>query len=207
MRISDRKPLYPSIGTLYPEATEILSEAGDEAALGAALDHYPVFRKIWEVHQSQGVDDKSIDDAFYEREVQMCELTFDGQMNFSACSSCGVHDGCRRGCEPTDESQLCCLDVRPRLLLRLREAQRAGDPQRGVDLRVHSAEPTRRDQQLHPDLQRQRTLACSQLEEALGIRSGGHRDVRERTPAGFRFSSAPQLRARDSVMSGRLGFE
>lgn len=85
MRISDRKPLYPSIGTLYPEATEILSEAGDETALGSALEHYPVFRKIWEVHQSQGVEDKSIDDAFYEREVQMCELTFDSQMHFGEC--------------------------------------------------------------------------------------------------------------------------
>lgn len=82
MRISDRKPLYPSIGTLYPEATELLGDAADETALGAALEHYPVFRKIWEVHQSQGVENKSIDDAFYEREVQMCELTFQGQMHF-----------------------------------------------------------------------------------------------------------------------------
>lgn len=82
MRVSDRKPLYPSIGALYPEATEILSDAGDESALGAALEPYPVYRKIWEVHQSQGVENKSIDDAFYEREVQLCELTFQGQMHF-----------------------------------------------------------------------------------------------------------------------------
>ncbi|KAJ0410174.1 hypothetical protein P43SY_002506 [Pythium insidiosum] len=76
MRISDRKPLYPSIGYLYPEATERLAEAGDESSLGAALDPYPIYRKIWEVHQSQGVDNKSIDDAFYERDVQMGELAF-----------------------------------------------------------------------------------------------------------------------------------
>jgi V-type H+-transporting ATPase subunit d len=82
MRISDRKPLYPSIGQLYPDATEILAEAGDETALGAALEPYPVYRKIWEVHQSEGVDNKSIDDAFYERDVQMSELAFQGQMHF-----------------------------------------------------------------------------------------------------------------------------
>ncbi|TMW58683.1 hypothetical protein Poli38472_010242 [Pythium oligandrum] len=83
MRISDRKPLYPSIGSLYPEATERLAEAGDESSLGACLDPYPVYRKIWEVHQSQGVDNKSIDDAFYERDVQMCELAFQSQMHFA----------------------------------------------------------------------------------------------------------------------------
>ncbi|ETI45855.1 hypothetical protein F441_09577 [Phytophthora nicotianae CJ01A1] len=83
MRISDRKPLYPSIGSLYPDATAILAEAGDESSLGAALDSFPVYRKIWEVHQGEGVDSKSIDDAFYERDVQMAELAFQSQMHFA----------------------------------------------------------------------------------------------------------------------------
>ncbi|KAL4105385.1 hypothetical protein PRIC1_003452 [Phytophthora ramorum] len=83
MRISDRTPLYPSIGMLYPDATAILAEAGDESALGAALDPFPVYRKIWEVHQGEGVDSKSIDDAFYERDVQMAELAFQSQMHFA----------------------------------------------------------------------------------------------------------------------------
>lgn len=82
MRISDRKPLYPSIGALYPDATALLAEAGEESALGAALDSFPVYRKIWEVHQGEGVDSKSIDDAFYERDVQMAELAFQSQMHF-----------------------------------------------------------------------------------------------------------------------------
>ncbi|CAI5730817.1 unnamed protein product [Peronospora destructor] len=83
MRISDRKPLYPSIGSLYPDATALLAEAGDESALGSALDSFPVYRKIWEMHQSEGVDSKSIDDAFYERDVQMAELAFQSQMHFA----------------------------------------------------------------------------------------------------------------------------
>lgn len=93
MRISDRKPLYPSIGALYPEATERLADASDEGSLGSALDPYPVYRKIWEVHQAQGVDNKSIDDAFYERDVQMCELAFQSQFHFGM-SFCGFGSIC-----------------------------------------------------------------------------------------------------------------
>ncbi|CAI5730823.1 unnamed protein product [Peronospora destructor] len=99
MRISDRKPLYPSIGSLYPDATALLAEAGDESALGSALDSIPVYRKIWEVHQSDGVGSKSIDDAFYERDVQMAELAFQSQTHFgtsgpeSSCVSCLPYEG------------------------------------------------------------------------------------------------------------------
>ncbi|KAF1330510.1 Atpase, partial [Globisporangium splendens] len=144
MRISDRKPLYPSIGTLYPEATELLAETGDEAALGAALEAFPVYRKIWEVHQSEGVDNKSIDDAFYERDVQMSELAFQGQMHFGMqCITCTV-------------SLLACA------------LERAGGAESRVDLRVHRAEPARFDQQLYSDLQRQRAMA-NVPEEALGV--------------------------------------
>ncbi|KAF0687303.1 Aste57867_20945 [Aphanomyces stellatus] len=82
LRISDRKPLYPSIGELYPAGTEALSEVGDEASLGLVLEPHQVYRKIWDIHQSEGVDNKSIDDAFYERDVMMCELAFQSQMHF-----------------------------------------------------------------------------------------------------------------------------
>lgn len=82
MRNSDRKRLYPSIGMLYPAGTEKLSEVADEAMLGAAVHAFPVYREIWAVHQNESVDDRSIDDAFYEREVQMLELAFEGQMHF-----------------------------------------------------------------------------------------------------------------------------
>ncbi|CAK4072883.1 unnamed protein product [Aphanomyces euteiches] len=83
MRISDRKLLYPSIGELYPAGTEALSDVGDEASLGLVLEPHAIYRKIWEIHQSEGVDNKSIDDAFYERDVMMCELAFQSQMHFA----------------------------------------------------------------------------------------------------------------------------
>lgn len=83
MRASDRKPLYPSIGTLYPDITDQLTEVGDESSLGSVLERSTIYRKIWEIHQSEGVDSKSIDDAFYEREVMMNENSFQGQMQFA----------------------------------------------------------------------------------------------------------------------------
>ena len=82
MRTSDRKRLYPSIGFLYPAGTDRLADVADEAGLGQALDYMPAYREIWAVHQNDGMDDRSIDDAFYEREVRMLELAFEGQMHF-----------------------------------------------------------------------------------------------------------------------------
>eukprot|EP00752_Nemacystus_decipiens_P001306 g1296.t1 len=82
MRSTDRRRLYPAIGALYPEATNAFQEVGDESQLGAVLDPYPVYRGIWAVHQNESYGDKSIDDAFFERDVEMLELAFEGQMHF-----------------------------------------------------------------------------------------------------------------------------
>ncbi|CAN0119885.1 unnamed protein product, partial [Ectocarpus fasciculatus] len=82
MRSTDRRRLYPAIGTLYPEATNLFQEVGDESQLAAVLDMYPVYRGIWAVHQNEAYGDKSIDYAFSERDVDMLELAFQGQMHF-----------------------------------------------------------------------------------------------------------------------------
>lgn len=82
MRTSDRKRLYPAIGALYPEATNSFQDVGDEPQLAAVLELYPTYRAIWAVHQNEAFGDKSIDDAFFERDVEMLELAFEGQMHF-----------------------------------------------------------------------------------------------------------------------------
>jgi V-type H+-transporting ATPase subunit d len=82
MRASDRKRLYPSVGHLYPAGTSMLTDVADEDELGRVLELFPQYSSIWNVHSS-GSADKSIDDAFYERDVQMLELAFDGQMHFA----------------------------------------------------------------------------------------------------------------------------
>ncbi len=82
MRGSDRHRLYPAIGTLYPECTSKFSGVEDETQLSAALEPYPVYREILAVHAGLAFTDKSIDDAFFERDAEMLELAFEGQMHF-----------------------------------------------------------------------------------------------------------------------------
>lgn len=74
--------MYPSIGELYPEGTCALADVADEAGLGAVLEPHFALRKIWEIHQAENMDNKSIDDAFYERDVMILENAFLGQMHF-----------------------------------------------------------------------------------------------------------------------------
>ena len=82
MRVSDRKRLYPAVGYLYPAGTAMLADVADEDELGRVLELFPQYGAIWNIHAA-GSGEKSIDDAFYERDVQMNELAFEGQMHFA----------------------------------------------------------------------------------------------------------------------------
>jgi len=82
MRASDRKRLYPAVGHLYPAGTTMLADVSNEEELGNALELFPQYSSIWSVHAVGS--EKSIDDAFYERDVQMLELVFEGQMHFAS---------------------------------------------------------------------------------------------------------------------------
>ena len=78
-RSTERRVLCPAMGYLYPEGTEKLALVGEESELAVILRTYPVYRNIFDSHQR---GDKTIDDAFYEREVELNELAFEGQGNF-----------------------------------------------------------------------------------------------------------------------------
>eukprot|EP00558_Chaetoceros_sp_UNC1202_P003340 CAMPEP_0197243484 /NCGR_PEP_ID=MMETSP1429-20130617/8924_1 /TAXON_ID=49237 /ORGANISM="Chaetoceros sp., Strain UNC1202" /LENGTH=355 /DNA_ID=CAMNT_0042703719 /DNA_START=94 /DNA_END=1158 /DNA_ORIENTATION=+ len=80
MRSSDRKRLYPAVGHLYPMGTSMLSDVSSEEELGRVLELFPQYASIWNIHAAG--TDKSIDDAFYERDVQALELAFEGQMHY-----------------------------------------------------------------------------------------------------------------------------
>jgi V-type H+-transporting ATPase subunit d len=82
MRSTARARLYPSVGHLYPVGTSMLRDVADEEELGRVLELFPEYSAIWNVHASGG-GDKSIDDCFYERDVQMLELAFESQFHFS----------------------------------------------------------------------------------------------------------------------------
>jgi V-type H+-transporting ATPase subunit d len=83
MRMTERKALYPSVGYLYPAGTHRLLDVGDEEELGRVLALFPQYSGIWGVHKSETGSEKSIDDAFYERDVQLLELAFEGQMHYA----------------------------------------------------------------------------------------------------------------------------
>ena len=82
MRSSDRKRLYPAVGHLYPAGTSMLVDVADEEELGRVLELFPQYSAIWNVH-ANGQGDKSIDDCFYERDVEMLELAFESQMHYA----------------------------------------------------------------------------------------------------------------------------
>ena len=82
MRFSDRKRLYPAVGHLYPAGTAMLADVSDEEELGRVLELFPQYATIWNIHVA-GSGEKSIDDAFYERDVQILELAFENQMHFA----------------------------------------------------------------------------------------------------------------------------
>lgn len=82
MRSYDRKRLYPACGHLYPVGTSMLADVSNEDELGYVLELFPQYSSIWNIHAA-GSSEKSIDDAFYERDVHMLELAFEGQMHFA----------------------------------------------------------------------------------------------------------------------------
>jgi V-type H+-transporting ATPase subunit d len=82
MRAADRKRLYPSIGHLYPAGTTMLVDVADEEELGRVLELFPQYSAIWNIHAA-GSAEKSIDDCFYERDVQSLELAFESQMHYA----------------------------------------------------------------------------------------------------------------------------
>jgi len=81
MRGQDRKRLYPGVGHLYPAGTAMLADVSNEEELGRVLELFPQYSAIWNIH-ANGSGDKSIDDCFYERDVQALELAFESQMHY-----------------------------------------------------------------------------------------------------------------------------
>lgn len=82
MRETERRNLYPSIGELYPAGIELLTKVDDDQKLAQALGCYPLYRTIFDKFINLSVDEFSIDDEFYRREVHLCELAFESQMHF-----------------------------------------------------------------------------------------------------------------------------
>ncbi|EME46095.1 hypothetical protein DOTSEDRAFT_70182 [Dothistroma septosporum NZE10] len=85
----DRKKLYPNFGRLHPEGTLMLSRADDVEGVRIAVDGVHDYRTMLDQtgmgggggigNQSGGVggdDGKSLEDMFYQKEMEICKLSF-----------------------------------------------------------------------------------------------------------------------------------
>jgi V-type H+-transporting ATPase subunit d len=77
----DRAKLLPKIGTLFPEGINRLERADDAQAVAAALEPYTTYRRLLQsAAESSG---KSLEDAFFEEEVALCQATFQMQFHYA----------------------------------------------------------------------------------------------------------------------------
>lgn len=78
--IKQREKLYPTIGLLYPEGTARLAKAIDIESIRTAIDAFPDYRGL--MQDSTYDDDKSIEDQFFELEVNLNRLSFEHQFHY-----------------------------------------------------------------------------------------------------------------------------
>ncbi|RKF82239.1 V-type proton ATPase subunit d [Golovinomyces cichoracearum] len=93
---TDRRKLYPSFGRLYPEGSLILSRADDIEGVKLALDGVSDYRNFFEsaglaqnisaagnMSGGAGSDVKSLEDLFYQKEMEMSVGAFTRQFTFA----------------------------------------------------------------------------------------------------------------------------
>jgi V-type H+-transporting ATPase subunit d len=80
LELKQREKLYPTIGLLFPEGTSRLAKATDIDAVRGAIDAYPEYRGLL---SDMGMEEeKSIEDQFFELEVNLNRLAFEQQFHY-----------------------------------------------------------------------------------------------------------------------------
>ena len=151
---TDRKKLYPNFGRLHPEGTLMLSRADDPEGVRIAVDGVSDYRSMLDQtgmggqssgigNQSGGIggdEGKSLEDLFYQKEMEISKLAFTHQFTHSI-----VYAWLRL------REQVCRVELKyvqkrgslANVYLFL------GNPQHHLDLRVHCAKPEGQDRKLH----------------------------------------------------------
>ena len=93
---TERKKLYPSFGRLYPEGSFMLSRADDIEGVRLAVDGVSDYKGYFEAtglgqastgagNMSGGVggDGKSLEDMFYQKEMEISKSAFTRQFTFA----------------------------------------------------------------------------------------------------------------------------
>jgi len=78
--MKQREKLYPTIGLLYPEGTSRLAKATDIDAVRSAIDAFPDYRGL--LSDMGFDDDKTLEDQFFELEVNLNRLSFEQQFHY-----------------------------------------------------------------------------------------------------------------------------
>ena len=149
---ADRQKLYPGFGRLHPEGTLMLSRADDPEAVRIAVDGVSDYRTFFDQtgmgsgsnvgNMAGGSDEgKSLEDLFYQKEMELSKLAFTRQFTFSVVYS-----------------WVKLREQVSRLLPTFinHTNSNTGNSQHHLDIRVHCPEPKGQDRQLH-----QRLLSCS----------------------------------------------
>jgi len=77
----DRINLYPNLGLLYPEGTDKLAKADEqEDVVKVVLEYGKEYSKYIQALGSS--EDKSLEDAFFEHEVKLHQLSFEQQFGY-----------------------------------------------------------------------------------------------------------------------------
>jgi len=79
LELKQREKLYPTIGLLYPEGTSRLAKATDLEAVHGVCGTYLAYQKLFEAHSDE---EKSIEDYFFELEVNLNRLAFEQQFHY-----------------------------------------------------------------------------------------------------------------------------
>lgn len=93
---ADRRKLYPTFGRLYPEGSYLLSKADDLEGVRLAVDGVSDYRNFFEsagmaqnssgagnMGEGAGQDGKSLEDLFYQREMEISAGAFTRQFTFA----------------------------------------------------------------------------------------------------------------------------
>jgi len=77
----DRENLYPKLGLLYPEGTEKLAKADEqEDVVKAVIQYGKEYAKYIQTLGSN--EDRSLEDAFFEHEVKLHQMSFEQQFGY-----------------------------------------------------------------------------------------------------------------------------
>eukprot|EP01126_Amoeba_proteus_P020985 TRINITY_DN212_c0_g1_i2.p1 TRINITY_DN212_c0_g1~~TRINITY_DN212_c0_g1_i2.p1 ORF type:complete len:250 (+),score=62.09 TRINITY_DN212_c0_g1_i2:471-1220(+) len=81
LAVDDRTKLYPNLGLMYPEGITKLASAMDQEGVKQAVEHVEEYKKMFS--EAQYKEDKSLEDSFFEYEVQLNLLSFQHQFQYS----------------------------------------------------------------------------------------------------------------------------